>query len=68
FEISPSYFQLGSHEVYAIAIGQGVPSTVMNFATLTVVQDFTLLAAVAALVVVGGGVLVIMRRRRGEIE
>jgi hypothetical protein len=68
FEISPSYFQLGSHEVYAIAIGQGVPSAVMNFATLTVVQDFTLLAAVAALVVVGGGVLVIMRRRRGEIE
>lgn len=68
FEISPSYFQLGSHEVYAIAIGHGVPSTVMNFATLTIVQDYTLLAAVAALVVVGGGVLVIMRRRRGDLD
>ena len=68
FEISPSSFQLGSHEVYAIAIGQGVPSTMMNFATLTVVQDFTLLAAVAILAVVGGGVLVIMRRRRGDLD
>ena len=68
FEISPSYFQLGSHEVYAIAIGQGVPGSVMNFATLTVVEDFTLLAAVAALLVVGGGVLVIIQRRRGDLE
>lgn len=68
FEISPSYFQLGSHEVYAIAIGQGVPGSVMNFATLTVVEDFTLLAAVAALLVVGGGILVIMQRRRSDLE
>jgi hypothetical protein len=68
FEISPSYFQIGSHEVYAIAIGQSVPDTVMNFATLTIVEDYTLLAVIAAIVVVGGGVLVIMNRRRGDLE
>jgi subtilisin family serine protease len=69
FEISPSYFQIGSHEVYAIAIGQSVPDTVLNFATLTIVEDFTILAVSAALiVVVCGGVLVIMKRRKGGIE
>ncbi len=68
FEISPSYFQLGSHEVYAIAIGQSVPDTMMNFATLTIVEDFTLLAVSAAIIVVCGGVLVIMHRCRGDIE
>jgi len=68
FEISPSYFQLGSHEVYAIAIGQSVPDTVMNFATLTIVEDFTLLAVSAVLVIVCGGVLVIMKRRRSDLE
>ena len=68
FEISPSYFQLGSHEAYAIAIGQSVPDALMNFATLTIVEDFTLLAVSAALIVVGVGVLVIMKRRKGGIE
>ncbi len=67
FEISPSYFQLGSHEVYAIAIGQVVPGTSLNFATLTVVQDYTVLAVGAAILIVGCGIIVIMRRRRGDI-
>jgi len=67
FEISPSYFQLGSHEVYAIAIGQVVPGTQMNFATLTVVQDYTVLTVGAALLIAGCGIIVIMRRRRGAM-
>jgi NADH:ubiquinone oxidoreductase subunit K len=66
FEISPSYFQLGSHEVYAIAIGAAVPGTEMYFATLTVVQDYTVLTVGAALLIVGCGIMVIVRRRRGE--
>ncbi|MHA1964839.1 MAG: S8 family serine peptidase [Candidatus Thorarchaeota archaeon] len=66
-EISPSHFQLGSHEVYAIAIGQSVPGTELNFATLTVVQDYTVLAVGAALIIVGCGIMVILRRRRGDM-
>ena len=67
FEVSPSYFQLGSHEVYAIAIGQVVPGTSLNFATLIVVQDYTVLTAGAAILIVGCGIIVIMRRRRGDM-
>ena len=67
FEISPSNFQLGSHEVYAIAIGEAVPGTEMHFATLTVVQDYTVVAVGAALLIVGCGIVVIMRRRRGDM-
>ena len=67
FEISPSYFQLGSHEVYAIAIGEAVPGTEMHFATLTVVQDYSVLAIGVALLIVGCVVMVFMRRRRGDM-
>ena len=67
FEISPSYFQLGSHEVYAIAIGEAVPGTEMHFATLTVVQDYSVLAVGVALLIVGCVVMVFMRRRRGDM-
>ncbi len=67
FEISPSYFQLGSHEVYAIAIGEAVPGTEMHFATLSVVQDYSVLAVGVALLIVGCVVMVLMRRRRGDM-
>ena len=67
FEISPSYFQLGSHEVYAIAIGQAVPGTEVNFATLTVVQDYSVLVIGVASLIVCGVLIMILRRRRGEI-
>ena len=40
FDFSPSHFQLGTHEVYATAMGLEVPDTEINFATLTVVQDY----------------------------
>ena len=66
FEISPTHFQLGSHEVYAIAIGQAVPGVEMYFATLTVVQDYTALAIGGGLAVACGAILFILRRRRGE--
>ena len=67
FDISPSYFQLGTHEVYAIAIGQAVPGAELNFATLTIVQDYTVITIGFALLVVGGCIIVIVRRRRGEL-
>ena len=67
FEISPSYFQLGSHEVYAIAIGQVVPDVELNFATLTVIGDNTVLAIGAAALVIGCIVMLVIRRRRGEV-
>jgi hypothetical protein len=40
----------------------------MNFATLTVVQDFTVVIAGAGLLIVGAVVYVIMQRRGGEME
>ena len=67
FEVTPTYFQLGSHEVYAIAIGQTVPGTELNFATLTVVQDNTVLAVGAVALIVAGGIWVILRRRRSDM-
>jgi subtilisin family serine protease len=68
FDFSPSHFQLGTYEVFAIAIGQEVPDTAMNFATLTVVQDFTVVIAGAGLLIAGVVVYVIMQRRGGEME
>jgi len=67
FEISPSFFQPGPHEAYAIAIGQAVPDVEMNFATLIVVHDFTVLTVGAAALIVGCVVMVIMRRQRGDM-
>ncbi|MFW9794626.1 MAG: hypothetical protein ACFFEE_10010, partial [Candidatus Thorarchaeota archaeon] len=63
FDYSPSNFQLGSHQVYAIAIGQDVPSTEMNFATLTVVQDYTIVT-VGAVALIAGVVIYVMKQRR----
>jgi hypothetical protein len=68
FDFTPSHFQLGSHDVYAVAIGQDVPSTEMNFATLTVVQDFTIVTLGVGLLIVGAGVYVIIQRRGGGHE
>jgi hypothetical protein len=68
FDFSPSYFQLGTHEVFAIAIGQEVPGTSMNFATLTVVQDYTIVMVGAALLIVGVCVYVLIQRRGGNLE
>jgi len=55
FVVAPSGFPAGDYEVYAIAKGTTVPTTEMRFATLTIVEDNTLIVvgigvAVAALV------------------
>ncbi|MGY5857789.1 MAG: S8 family serine peptidase [Candidatus Thorarchaeota archaeon] len=57
FVISPSGFPSGEYEVYAIAKGTSIPSTEMQFATLTIIEDNTLIVvgigvAVAALVAI----------------
>ena len=66
FEISPSYFQIGSHDVYAIAKGQTIPGTEVNFATLTVVQDYSGLAIGIVSLIACAVVIVILKRRKGE--
>ncbi|MHA2114793.1 MAG: S8 family serine peptidase [Candidatus Thorarchaeota archaeon] len=66
FDFSPSLFQLGTHEVYASAMGQEGQKTEINFATLTVVQDYTIVTLGAVLLIVGAGVYVIVQRRREE--
>jgi hypothetical protein len=66
YEVSPTYFQLGLHDVYAVAIGFGVPGTEVMFATLTVVQDYTVLGLAATALIVGGVITIILRQRRGE--
>ncbi|MHA2152801.1 MAG: S8 family serine peptidase, partial [Candidatus Thorarchaeota archaeon] len=68
FDFSPSYFQLGTHEVYAIALGHEVDGTEMNFATLTIVQDYTIVTLGATLFIVGAGIYIIIQRRRGVQE
>jgi len=52
FVVAPSGFPAGDYEVYAIAKGTTVPTTEMRFATLTIVEDNTL-------IVVGIGVAVV---------
>ncbi|MFW9870563.1 MAG: S8 family serine peptidase [Candidatus Thorarchaeota archaeon] len=66
FDFPPSYFQLGTHEVYAIAIGQEVPGTEMKFATLTVVQDYTIVTLGAGILIAGVCVYAIIQRRGGR--
>ena len=68
FDFSPTHFILGTHEVYAIAQGLDVSDTKMNFATLTVVQDYTIVTLGAVLLIVGAGAYIIIQRRRGEQE
>ena len=68
FDYPPSYFQLGSHEVYAVALGLEVPDTELHFATLTIVQDYTIVTLGAVALIVGVCAYVIIQRRRGNIE
>jgi subtilisin family serine protease len=67
FEISPSGFSQGLYDVFAIAIGRSVPNTEMRFATLTIVQDASLLV-LGGLGVVAIAVVVIVKRYRGGSE
>ncbi|MFW9788562.1 MAG: S8 family serine peptidase [Candidatus Thorarchaeota archaeon] len=67
YEITPTYFQLGTHDVYAIAIGQAVPGTEVNFATLRVVQDNSILIIGIAALIVGCVIMFGLKRRRGDM-
>ncbi|MFW9768563.1 MAG: S8 family serine peptidase [Candidatus Thorarchaeota archaeon] len=68
FDYPSSYFQLGSHEVYAVALGLDLPGTELLFATLTIVQDYTIVTLGAVALVVGVCAYVIIQRRRGKVE
>jgi len=57
FVVAPSGFPSGEYDVYAIAKGTSIPTTEMRFATLTIIEDNTLIVAgigvaVAALVAI----------------
>lgn len=57
FDIAPSGFPTGEYDVYAIAKGMSIPTIEMRFATLTIIEDNTLIVgsigvAVAALVAI----------------
>ncbi|TFH03300.1 MAG: hypothetical protein E4H14_16885, partial [Candidatus Thorarchaeota archaeon] len=57
FVIAPSGFPIGEYQAFAIAKGSNVPTTEMQFATLTIIEDNTLIVvgvgvAVTALVVI----------------
>jgi hypothetical protein len=68
FDYPPSYFQLGSHDVFAVALGLDVPDTELNFATLTIVQDYTIVTLGAVALIVGVCAYVMIKRRRGSLE
>jgi len=64
FVIAPSGFPLGEYQVYAIAKGQNVPLTEMQFATLTIIEDNTLIVVSAGVVVAALVVIFAFRRFR----
>jgi subtilisin family serine protease len=68
FDYSPTYFQLGTHEVYAVALGLEVPDAELHFATLTIVQDYTIVTLGATVLIVGVCTYVLIQRRRGNVE
>ncbi|MGQ4910719.1 MAG: S8 family serine peptidase [Candidatus Thorarchaeota archaeon] len=68
FEVSPSGFGAGEYGVYAIAIGRGVPDVEMQFATLTVVQDLTVLYIAVPAIAAVVAVYLWLKKRGGSPE
>jgi len=71
FIISPSGFPVGDYEVYAIAKGAMVPTTEMQFATLIIIEDNTLIMVGISVAVVAVVAILGFRRlsnQRGVIE
>ena len=68
FRIVPSGFAPGEYGVYAIAIGRGVPDVEMQFATLSIVEDLTIVYVAIPLVVLVAAIYIFMRRRGGSAE
>ncbi|TFG27293.1 hypothetical protein EU528_13120 [Candidatus Thorarchaeota archaeon] len=68
FVVAPSGFPSGEFDVFAIAKGSSIPITEMQFATLTLIEDNTLIVVIAGIAVVGLVVIYAFRRfseRRG---
>ncbi len=68
FTIAPSGFPVGEYEVYAIAKGTMVPTTEMQFATLIIIEDNTLIMVGISVAVVAVVAIFAFRRlsnRRG---
>jgi hypothetical protein len=63
FEIVPSGFPIGEYEVYAIAKGNSIPNIEMQFATLTLIDNNTLILVGIGVVVVAIVVIFALRRR-----
>ena len=64
FVISSSGFQLGNYDVYAIAKGTNIKTAEMKFATLTVIEDNTLIIVGIAVVIVGVVIIFAIRRMK----
>jgi hypothetical protein len=68
FSIYPAGFIAGEYRVYAIAIGRGFPDVVRQFATLTIVQDMTIVYVAIPVVVLIAALYIFMRRRGGSTD
>ncbi len=71
FEIVPSRFPVGEYEVYAIAKGAMVPTTEMQFTTLIIIEDNTLIVVGISVAVVAVVAMFAFKRlgnRRGVNE
>jgi len=71
FIIAPSGFPVGEYEVYAIAKGTMIPTIEMQFATLIIIEDNTLIMVGISVAVVAVVAIFAFRRlsnRRGVIE
>lgn len=62
FVISSSGFQPGNYDVYAVAMGTNINTTEMRFATLTVVEDNTLIIVGIAVIIAGLVIIFAIRR------
>ncbi|MCK4568396.1 MAG: hypothetical protein KAU48_13910, partial [Candidatus Thorarchaeota archaeon] len=71
FIIAPSGFPVGDYEVYAIAKGTMIPNTEMQFATLIIIEDNTLIMVGISVAVVAVVAIFAFKRlgsRRGVSE
>ena len=65
FVVVPSGFPSGEYDVYAIAKGPTIPTTEMRFATLTIIEDNTLIT-VGVSVALAAVVAIFAFRRFGQ--
>ena len=68
FDVSPSGFSLGDYDVYAIAFDQSGTPLELHFATLSVVQDYTIIAIIGGIAAMCIIIIVIIRNRSQTLE